>query len=114
MELNMKTVNHVTVVDIIGEVDGKTAQEIQEQMLPHIHADSKTLLDMSRVEYMSSAGLRMLLLIYRQIKGSAGRIVLVGVSDEIRDIMSATGFLSHFSIYPTVDEGFIGLQEEQH
>ncbi len=112
MELNIKTINQVAVVDIIGDIDGKTAREIQDQILPEIRAGSKILLNMSGVEYMSSAGLRMLLSMYRQVKGDNGRIALVGLSEEIRDIMSATGFLSHFTICASIDEGLTALQEE--
>jgi anti-sigma B factor antagonist len=113
MELNIKKINQATVVNIIGDIDGKTAGEIQEQILPQIQAGSKVLLDMSRVEYMSSAGLRMLLSMYRQVKGNDGRIALVGLSEEIQDIMSTTGFLSHFTTCSSVDEGLNALREEE-
>ena len=49
---------------------------------------------MSGVEYMSSAGLRMLLSMYRQISRQNGGIVLVGLAEEIKDTMSVTGFLN--------------------
>ncbi len=113
MELTTKSINQVTVVEIIGDIDGKGAREIQDQILPEIQAESKILLDMSAVEYMSSAGLRMLLSMYRQVKGNNGRIALSGLSEEIQDLMSATGFLSHFSACATVDEGLAALQEEE-
>ena len=113
MELNIKTIDHVPVFEIIGDIDGKTAREIQEQILPRLQAGSKMLLDMSQVEYMSSAGLRLLLLIYRQVKGNDGHIALVGLSEEIQDIMSATGFLNHFVTCNTVSEGLNVLQEEE-
>lgn len=114
MELNIKTINKVNVVEIIGDIDGKTAPEIQQQLQSEIGADPKILLDMSKVEYMSSAGLRMLLSMYRQVKESDGRIVLAGLSEEIQDIMSVTGFLSHFTTYSTVDDGLNALQEENN
>ena len=109
----MKTVNQVPIVELGGDIDGKTAGEIQEHILPQIETASKVLLDMSQVEYMSSAGLRMLLLLYRQMKKNDGRIVLVGLSEEIQDIMAVTGFLGHFTICATVDEGLKALEDSE-
>ena len=61
---------------------------------------------------MSSAGLRMLLLIYRQAQQKSGQIALVGLSEEIKDIMSVTGFLSYFTVCETLEDGLKVLEEE--
>jgi len=60
---------------------------------------------MTAVSYLSSAGLRMLLLLYRQTQARRSRIALVGLSEEIRDTMSATGFLDYFVTAENVEEG---------
>ncbi len=109
MELKIKTIEQVDVVEIIGDIDGKTAPEIQLQLQTEVRTDSKVLLDMSKVGYMSSAGLRMLLSMYRQVKEHDGRIALSGLSEEIEDIMSVTGFLEHFTTCSTVEDGVNAL-----
>ena len=63
---------------------------------------------MSRVSYMSSAGLRMLLASYRAIAGKGGTVLLAGLSEDLSDTMSLTGFLSFFKTSATVLEG-VGL-----
>jgi len=68
------------------------------------------LIDMTRVDYMSSAGLRMMLSIHRQASGNKGQLVLVGLSEEIKDTMSATGFLNFFIIQDTLQAGLAALQ----
>ena len=114
MKFRIKTMNEVIVVNITGELDGKTAREIRQQILSQSQAGSKVLIDMSRVKYMTSSGLRMLLSTYRQVKEDGGRIVLVGFPEEVQDIMAVTGFLSHFTTTcPTVNEGLTLLQEEE-
>jgi anti-sigma B factor antagonist len=110
MDINIETADQVTRIEITGDIDGKTAPEVQQQISSHLEPGGKVLLDMSRVDYMSSAGLRMLLSTYRQISGSNGRIVLVGLSEEIEDTMSATGFLSFFTTQETVDAGLAALE----
>ncbi len=112
MKFQISTVNHVTVVVIIGDIGGQAAREIQEQMLPQIEEASHILLDMHQVGYMSSAGLRMLLLLYRQVQKKNGHIALVGLSEEIQDVMTVTGFAGHFTISDTIEEGLNALQED--
>jgi anti-sigma B factor antagonist len=68
------------------------------------------LLDMSQVLYMSSAGLRMLLSVYRQVTGKAGQVVLIGLAENLEDTMSMTGFLDFFTTCKTLDEGLTALK----
>lgn len=110
MEIDVKTLEAVTVVGIAFDVDAKTAPGLQERILPLITAERPLILDMSRVSYMSSAGLRVLLTTYRQATSSKARLVLTGLSEDLRDMMSATGFLSFFVIYDTVDVAFESLK----
>jgi anti-sigma B factor antagonist len=110
MDVTASTADEVTTVTLTGDIDGKTAGPTQERVLPLIPSDGKILLDMSGVGYMSSAGLRMLLLLYRQAVARRSRIALVGLSDEIRDTMSSTGFLDYFVTAPTLEEGVGALR----
>jgi anti-sigma B factor antagonist len=105
-----RTVEDVTVVAITGEIDGNTAPEVQAQIVPLVAADAKIVLDMTGVSYMSSAGLRVLLVIYRRVAGQGGTVVLVGLSQDLEDTMSLTGFLEFFDHYKTVDEGVAALR----
>jgi anti-sigma B factor antagonist len=109
MEVSVKTVGQVTVVEITGDIDGSTAPSAQEQILPLAQPGCKIVLDMTKVNYMSSAGLRMLLSVYRQISSNKGNIVLVGLSEEIKDTMSVTGFLNFFTIYDSLPSGLGAL-----
>jgi anti-sigma B factor antagonist len=111
MNIDIKTVQQVTVVTITGELDGRTAPLAQERIAPLCQAGSKIILDMSQVMYMSSAGLRLMLLLYRRVSDVNGRILLVGLSEEIRDTMLATGFLAYFTAYDTLDAGVAVLQQ---
>jgi anti-sigma B factor antagonist len=111
MEINVKSMDQqVTVVEISGEIDGKTAPAAQEKVVPLTQSGGKLLLDMSKVSYMSSAGLRVLLLLYRQMASNNGQIALVGLSEDIKDTMSVTGFLKFFVTSDTLDSALAALQ----
>jgi anti-sigma B factor antagonist len=111
MEISSRTADDATVVILQGELDGKTAPAAQQQIVPLIPAQGRIVLDMHQVGYMSSAGLRMMLLLYRQALAKDTRIALAGLSEEIRDTMSATGFLDFFVVSDNVDEGLTLLRE---
>jgi anti-sigma B factor antagonist len=103
--------DNVVVVTLRGELDGNSAPAAQAQILPlAAEDDAKIILDMEQVGYMSSAGLRMLLVLYRNIVGQGGTVVLVGLSDELRDTMELTGFLDYFSHHPSLDEGLAAIK----
>lgn len=106
IDINVERSGSVTIVELQGELDSNSAAEAQEQILPLAGPNSKILLDLSKITYMSSAGLRTLLLLYRKISENAGRIVVAGLSDEVRDIMAITGFLDFFE---TVEDRRTGL-----
>ena len=109
MEIKIQERDAVSVAVISGEIDGKTAPQAQAELIPVITSSGKIILDLSAVSFLSSAGLRMLLLLYRQATAKDGKVVLVGLSEEIKDTMSMTGFLKFFVVTDSLDEGVRAL-----
>ena len=111
MEVNTQADQGATVVEIVGEVTASTAPEAQQKIVPLVQPHVRMLLDLSRVPFMSSAGLRLLLLLYRSITADGGKVVLVGISEDLVKTMSVTGFLEFFKHYPTREAGRAALME---
>lgn len=109
IEIKIETREQVNVVKLTGEIDATTAVQVQQSVLPLSLPGCKILLDMAAVAYMSSAGLRMLLSVYRSVSAKQGRVVLVGLSDELTDTMSMTGFLGYFTLAGSLDAGLQAL-----
>ena len=63
--------------------------------------DGVVVLDCSRLEYISSAGLGVLLKTQKRLKASAGKLRLVGVNRHLQDIFRYSGFDQIFEIVPT-------------
>ena len=105
MKLYVEDVGNVTVVSLVGELDGNTAPDAQSQVLDLMGPGVQILLDMTDLEYMSSAGARTLLLIHRQITQNEGDLILAGLNVEIADMLAATGFLDYFDVAASVDDG---------
>ncbi len=111
MNVETQEAGDVVVVRLVGELDGRTAPQVEDSLVAVIQPGCKVLLEMSGVSYMSSAGLRILLLLYRQITGQNGRVVLVGLQELLRDTMSITGFLDFFEDYESIAEGIAALNQ---
>jgi anti-sigma B factor antagonist len=105
INISVEQKGSITIVEMAGELDSISAPEAQDQILPLVKRECKILLDMSSVIYMSSAGLRTLLLLYRQIRDNLGEVIISGLGDEVRDVMALTGFLDFFQTVESRSDG---------
>jgi anti-sigma B factor antagonist len=102
--LSLEFHDDVLTAAVAGNIDGQSAPGLQNQLLDALTSAHGAVLDVTQVAYMSSAGFRMLLLVYRSLAIKDGRLALVGLSEEIRDTMAMTGFLDFFVLSDTLDE----------
>lgn len=109
MAVKITKVDHYSVIEIDGDLDGKTSPLTLEQMKPALLPDHHLILDFNRVEFMSSAGIRMLLSLHRQLKPGQ-KLVITGFSEQIQDTMAVTGFLNLFNITATLEEARARVQ----
>lgn len=110
MTCTISRVDGVHVVELEGELDANTSPAAQHEIMPLAGTGQSILLDMSGVSFMSSAGLRLLLSTYRQVSTLGGAIALSGLSEELRDTMSMTGFLAFFAIHDDRTSGLAALR----
>jgi len=100
----------VTVVELDGELDSVTAPASREELAQLAGSGGPVLLDLSRMSYMSSAGLRVLLLVYRQAREAGAALALAGLPPMIREVMAATGFLDFFTVADSVEAALEDLE----
>jgi anti-sigma B factor antagonist len=110
-QIDLREESGVTIAVIAGDIDGQSAPQVQERLLPVFETSSTIILDMAGVAFLSSAGLRMLLLLYRQATARSGKVILAGLAEQIVDTMSITGFLGFFTVYPTVADALKALRQ---
>ncbi len=109
MDIAVQTVSGITIVALAGEVNAKTAPEAQDRILAEAQPKGNLILDMSRVTYMSSAGLRMMLKVYRTVNDRGGRALLAGLTEDVKATMALTGFLDFFKHCDTLQAGLAEL-----
>jgi len=105
MRVERSATGPVTVITFTGELDARSSDLFHAHVATMMPAHSRVLLDLTGTEHMTSAGLRTLLLMYRQGKAQGNAMALAGVSTELRGILSATGFLDFFSVVDSVNDG---------
>lgn len=96
--------NDVVVVSLQGRMDSRTAGHLRKEAASIVGMAERIVLDLSGVSYLSSAGMRLLLLLYRYFLANSARCVLMGISDELVRLMSHTGFLGFFKVVSTKEE----------
>jgi anti-anti-sigma factor len=80
------------VMALEGRLDTITAPVLQEQLIPGFDKAKHIQLDFRELVYVSSAGLRVLLMGEKTAKARGGKLTLVNVSAEIKELFEMTGF----------------------
>ena len=99
MDLREESAGAVAVVVVSGRLDSNTSSALEDMLTGAIAAGkARLVLDLTTTQYLSSAGLRVLLLTARQVERANGRFVLYGLCDRVRDVLDLSGFLSELKI----------------
>lgn len=90
--------NEVTLT-LIGRLDTTTVPQLEEQVNASLEGTEKLILDFQDLEYLSSAGLRILLAAHKAfMKRSSGIMVVRHVNETIHEVFEVTGFLDILNI----------------
>ncbi len=81
------------VLELEGRVDTITAPELQQAILVAFQKEKKLILDFTNIEYISSAGLRALLIGEKTAKSKGGSMLITGASEAVKEVFNVTGFL---------------------
>ena len=103
MRLNSHRRGNVTVITFDGSLDSNTTPSVRTDLERLIPDAGTAVLDLEKMTYLSSAGLRVLLLVHRRAQQSGTRIVLTKLSPDVREVMNATGFLNFFEVADSED-----------
>ena len=100
MEIRQEKIGKVAVVEPVGRVDSNSARELESVLLPLFDQDGPVLVDFASLNYISSAGLRVLLLAARRSKATAVPLALAGMSNAVDEVFRISGFAKLFRIHP--------------
>lgn len=97
MNINKELNGNEMVIMLEGKLDTTTAPQLEEEMKPAMEEAEKIVLDFEKLEYISSAGLRVLLSA-QKVMVKKGGMTIKNVNETIMDIFEVTGFVDILTI----------------
>jgi len=113
MDAPVRQIGNVRVLAPQGRVDQATADGLRLALEPHVAACTANaaplVLDFSGVPYISSVGLRVLMLAGRQVTAQKGRLALAALQPVVREVFEISRFNMVFALYDSVDAAAAAL-----
>ena len=111
MEMSVEEHGVALVVRPRGRLDGTSSPVFEQQLLAHVdRGASSVVLDFSELQYISSAGLRVLLVVARRLRGANGRLVMCGIGASLRDAFEISGLTTIFDVRASVTDVLAALR----
>ncbi len=104
MEINTKQDSGITIISPIGRIDTSTAKNFEEGILKIISNSSSVIISFSSIDYISSAGLRVILMTGKKVASNKGKLALTDMHAKIYEVFKMSGFDKILKIYPTFAE----------
>ena len=114
MDVKTRQLGNVALVVPAGRIDQSTSADLEAALSPLWgRADVATLLlDFTGVEYISSVGLRVLMIASRQMRGRHGRILIAGLQPIVAEIFAISRFDKVLEVFPTVRDALAAVSTE--
>jgi anti-anti-sigma factor len=104
MEQNIRMIGEAVIITLTGRIDANTSPDIEQRMLSLVSEGSNKLVaDLSRVTFISSAGLKTLLIVLKKTKREQGDLRLSGIQAQVNEVFDITGLIDIFSIHDSAE-----------
>ncbi len=114
MKIHEEKKGKATVFALVGRLDSSTSQDVEQQITGAIQGGTKdVVLDFTSLEYISSAGIRVLVHCHKEIEKQGGHIYLASVPKPIENVLYITGFLPYFTLFEKPNEAVDALNQEE-
>ena len=105
MTIATETTASATVVLLQGQINSANAAGLEAEILALVNHGARGLvLDFAALDYISSAGLRMVLVVAKRLKQEGGLLVLCSMQPHVREVFDISGFLAILNVEPTRTE----------
>ena len=106
MEIQSRVEDGVLIVAIDGRLDAATAPVAETEINKFLEGDQNRLLfDLSKLEYLSSGGLRVILGAAKKMKSRDGKVALAALNQYVYEIFDVSGFTAMLPIKNSIEEG---------
>ena len=98
MEIKKTKSGQTLNIKLLGRLDTNTAPELDENIKEDLKSVDAIEMDLKELDYISSAGLRTILVIHKTMTAKQGSLVIKNVKDEVMEVFDMTGFSSFLNI----------------
>ena len=106
MEITHRVENGILIIAIKGRLDTVTAPIADETIKSTLAGNTNHLLfDLSALEYLSSGGLRIVLVAVKNVRRREGKVALAGLNKYVSEIFEVTGLTAMIPTTATIEEG---------
>ena len=99
-----------SLLSVENRPDSNTSEAFEQLIMSHIDSGTKQLVvDFNKLDYISSAGLRVLLMVAKRLKSESGEFTLCGLKSHIRGVFEISGFLSILTVVDDIDAAIIAM-----
>lgn len=113
MDVEERNDGPVTIIAPKGHLDSLTSPQLQPKLLEVVKRGGPIVVDCAELPYVSSAGLRVLMLAAKQGRSSGARIALAALQPTVRKVFDISGFSALFEIHETASEACAALSHSQ-
>ena len=112
MEVHTERQGGAMIAKAVGRIDGANAREFENALHATLGENDKALiLDMQSLSYVSSAGLRVILMAAKMLQRRGGKFVVCSLSDSINEVFEISGFNRIIPTHATRSEALAALGE---
>jgi anti-anti-sigma factor len=105
MDIKLTQMNHSTIISLEGRLEGTTASLVESAFQGLIDSGEKQFIfDLALISYISSAGLRAVLIAAKKTKSIQGKLAFVRLEANVKEVFDMSGFSTILSLYATEDE----------
>ena len=112
MEILETKTGDICILSLTGRLDAYYANELEKKLGSLIDAGQvRLVINLEKLEYISSSGLRVLLAALKKVKSSQGDIKLASLKPFIKEVFDISGFTGLFNIFDTQEAAISGFNE---
>ena len=108
MNITFEETTNATVANLAGRLDSANSPSVEAELLGRL-GNGGFILDVSRLDYISSAGLRVVLILAKRMKQSGKTFFMAGMQPHIRDVFEISGFLGILDVAESRDDALARL-----
>jgi stage II sporulation protein AA (anti-sigma F factor antagonist) len=105
-------ISGINIISLEGSIDALNANKIEQELISQINSSSaRLILNLSKVNFLSSAGLRIILQVLKETRSQGGDLRIACAQSSVLKSLDLSGFTTILKYFPTLDEAILSFSE---